>query len=327
MRSSHFQPFELPEKVASFSQKVRAAAFEFVKPTIKRTIAGAAAGGILGGPVGAAIGGTLAGGAPAIKFGAKLGFVSAGIAKKAGAYGLEKIYGFAEKSHIKNTAEMLGASGEEIEKMFKEGQTPVVKRGLSSTTIAHKDSVNVMVDGEKFKIGNEYAGTMGEITKGQELVSGSHLKSLGGFAKNTVSHLKGTALMSGGLYALMGYATYDKDAALHDKALHIGKYAAAGAADIATFGLTETVGTALSMAGPLGAMAGGALTLGAMGLTFAGADPASLVLKFGDLAEERYNRIKNGPQFNMTHGSAQALQRHLSTLQSSGSNMAEAMHN
>lgn len=148
-----------------------------------------------------------------------------------------------------------------------------------------------------------------------------------GTLKSGAGHLAGLAGFSALTYGLIGIAERNPDNNAADNMLHTGKMVGAAAVDTAAFAGVDALASTVGLLGPWGMIAGGAMHAGMMAMMFTGNDPASLFVKGVDAATSQYDAYKAGPQFNMTSSSAQTLQRHLGSLQSAGSNIAELMHN
>lgn len=138
--------------------------------------------------------------------------------------------------------------------------------------------------------------------------------------------LIGGALTTG-MYGLGAWATDNPDNSAGDRMANVAKYGvAAGVDTIADLGLSIAA-TGLSMLGPAGVIAGGALQAFNIGAGLFGVDAGSLAMNIMNYADEEYDRVKQGPKFNMTQGTSMAMQRQIQNLHASGSNLGEIMHN
>lgn len=136
------------------------------------------------------------------------------------------------------------------------------------------------------------------------------------------------AVLSGGLYGLMAYATDNSDNDAADRGVNVAKYGVAAAADIAADGVLTGVAAGLAtFGGPAGIITGGALTAFNMFAGFGGVDAGSMAMKLMDYTEEKYDEVRNGTKFNMTQNTAMSLQRQLGNIAQAGSNLGEIMHN
>ena len=136
-------------------------------------------------------------------------------------------------------------------------------------------------------------------------------------------------VLSSGLYGLSAWATDDASMATSDRMYNATKHGIAATVDItADAGLTA-VGIGLAtFGGPIGMMAGMGIQAFNMFAGFAGIDAGSIAMKLMDYAEEEYQTAKNGgSKFNMTNNTSMAIQRQLSNIAMSGSNLGEMMHN
>lgn len=134
-----------------------------------------------------------------------------------------------------------------------------------------------------------------------------------------------TAALTAGLstvgYGLGSFLTDDGNT---NKVHHYGKWGIAGGVDVAT-DLTATALATLAF-GPVG---GTIVGLGLMASGFMGVDPGSIALSAMDHMDETYDKMLNYQRggFQLSNNSAQMLTRQIQNLQSSGSNIAEIMHN
>jgi hypothetical protein len=160
---------------------------------------------------------------------------------------------------------------------------------------------------------------------------GSSTRSRGTYLKNKAKEfgkdMKWSAILSGGLYGLSAYASDDPNAEVGDRGINIAKHGVAAGVDLGADALLTGVATGLSMLGPLGGIAGGALTAFNMFAGFAGLDAGSLAMNAMNYTEQEYDRVKAGPKFNMTQNNSMAMQRQIQNLHASGSNLGEMMHN
>lgn len=133
--------------------------------------------------------------------------------------------------------------------------------------------------------------------------------------------------ISAAIYGGLAYMSDDKTQSAGDRMFNYAKYGSAAAIDTtASLGLSA-IAAGLSTLGPLGMVAGAGLEAYNLLSPFLGIDPGTVVLNTFEKLEERYEKDRNGPQFNMTQNTSMALQRQLQNLHASGSNVAEMLHN
>jgi hypothetical protein len=135
-------------------------------------------------------------------------------------------------------------------------------------------------------------------------------------------------LMSGGMYGLMAYASDDASKSTGDRAASVGKHGIAAVVDATADFALSGVADGIGMLGPYGMMAAAGIRAYNFGANFVGLDLGSLALRAMDSMDERYNQDRGGgKKFSLSENSSMALQRQISNIHQSGSNMAEVMHN
>jgi hypothetical protein len=129
---------------------------------------------------------------------------------------------------------------------------------------------------------------------------------------------KNTAI-TGTMYGAMAYGSSDESV---DSAGHYAKFGVAAGIDVGwDIGVTAA---ATIIGGPIGT----ALQVGNFAAGMLGYDPATMALNLMDDMDNSIDRLvgRDSPYTQMK-GSAQMVQRQMMNLQSTGSNVAEMMHN
>lgn len=188
-----------------------------------------------------------------------------------------------------------------------------------------------------FRMGEGAAWMGKEGSKKMANVAGKGLTGMGEFLKSDPSALKEiftlknvarTAAFSGSMYGLSAVLTDSSENSASDRMIHYSKHAVGGAVDAASDLTLGAVGGALATFGGLpGAIVGGGIMAYNFLGGFFGADTGSIAMNAMNQLEERYDADRQGPQLKMTENTSMALQRQLSNLHASGSNIAETMHN
>ena len=163
----------------------------------------------------------------------------------------------------------------------------------------------------------------GDFLRGDRSVGNAIKKQAKDFGKV----MKAAPIISGAMYGLSAFLTDDPTKSGGDRLYNQYKHAAALTADVISDFTLTTVAAGLAMTGPLGMMAGTAITAFNIAGGLMGVDAGSLVMRGMDYAEEEYERAKSGPKFNMTKNTSMALQRQIQNMHASGSNLGEMMHN
>jgi hypothetical protein len=189
----------------------------------------------------------------------------------------------------------------------------------------------------KGKHGGRYQSAFGDNWLERNLVNpvaphGSWARKKYNLGKHEIkTGAKGFAIgsvLSGAMYGLSAYVTDNPDNDLSDRGINVAKHAVAAGVDmVADLGLTGVAAGLATFGGPIGMMAGLGITAFNIGAGFLGMDAGSLAMNAMNHLEEQYDVAKAGPKFNMTQNTSMALQRQLSNLSMSGSNLGEMMHN
>lgn len=150
-----------------------------------------------------------------------------------------------------------------------------------------------------------------------------NMKSAGNLAKGTAANAALTGVMFGGMGVMEGW---DQDAG--DKIGTASKWGTAAAIDIASD--TAWLGASLAVGAVTGGVGFAAMQGFDMVTDMMGLDLSTAYTSAIESMDDSYTRLgaaSGGSNYQMSRGSAQAMQRQIANLQGSGSNVAEMMHN
>jgi hypothetical protein len=248
------------------------------------------------------------------------GNASAGISKAVMKHGPKLAFGAAKgiaydapKALIHGAGNASGHLGKNIDKFFEE---PWLVESRASLQKSRAGFASIGQSGAK-------------ITKSKLEGFGKGLWHGGAAVMHSpIGKVVKTGGLSAGLYGLMAYGMDDPSRATGDRIASAGKYMTAAAIDTASDLTLTAVAGGLSMLGPVGVAAAAGITAYNVIGNFVGIDAGSLALRAMDAMDERYEADRNGgKKFQLGENSSMALQRQISNIHQSGSNMAEMMHN